>query len=78
LEELQQSPEEIEKQNGRIRSIYRRRVMFPTADMLFAWNEYDEWETDREEFNRVKERHEAAKLMLDAWVNFEEKFQEAF
>ena len=53
LKEMQADPntpyEEIDKQNARIRSIYRRRVIFPTSDMLMTWNEYQEWETDSAE-----------------------------
>ena len=51
------SEDEIAKQVGRIRSIYRRRVIFPTSDMLLTWNEYQEWETDLEELARVGERY---------------------
>jgi hypothetical protein len=35
---------------GRIRSIFRRRVIFPTSDMLMAWEDFKEWEEDKNEF----------------------------
>lgn len=46
--ELKKLTDEKEKakQIGRIRSIYRRRVIFPTSDMQLTWDEYKEWETD--------------------------------
>jgi hypothetical protein len=50
-------PEEVGKQEGRVRSIYRRRVIFPTADSVLTWNEYGDWEKDRDEFAKVEERH---------------------
>jgi hypothetical protein len=38
LEKIQdKDSEEFGKQIGRIRSIYRRRVIFPTTDMLVTW-----------------------------------------
>jgi hypothetical protein len=72
------SEEEQSKQIGRIRSIYRRRVMFPTSDMLMTWGEYQEWEVDSTELARVKERYEQATAKIDVMVNFEEKFQQAY
>ena len=39
-----------------------------------TWNEYKEWEGDREEFLKVQDRYEEAKGRMDLMVNFEEKF----
>jgi hypothetical protein len=77
LEGLPES-EERGKQIGRVRSIYRRRVMFPTSDSLLTWNEYCEWEQDEGEKLRVQQRHEQASEKIDTMVTFEERFQEAF
>ena len=77
IEGLQEG-EEKNKQLGRIRSIYRRRVMFPTADSIITWNEYSEWEQDEAEKLRVKQRHEQASAKIEQMVGFEENFQQAF
>jgi hypothetical protein len=68
------SEEERGKQLGRIRSIYRRRVIFPTSDMLLTWKDYCKWEIDPSEVERIRDRHDQALKKLDAMVNFEEKF----
>lgn len=70
--------EDIDKQVARIRSIYRRRSIFPTEDMLLVWDDYLQWETDPSEIERVQERHDQAKQKIDDIVNFEEKFQQAY
>lgn len=70
--------EERGKQIARVRSIYRRRVMFPTSDSLITWNEYCEWERDEAEKLRVEQRHKQASEKIDTMVTFEERFQEAF
>ena len=72
------SEEERGKQRGRVRSIYRRRVIFPTSDMLLTWEDYCQWEIDPSEVERIQDRHDQALKKLDAMVNFEEKFQAAY
>lgn len=37
-----------------------------------------EWEEDPSEIAKIQERHEQAEAKLDAMVNFEEKFQQAY
>eukprot|EP00347_Sterkiella_histriomuscorum_P009820 403339762 len=76
--DLKQLEEEISKQNSRIRSIYRRRVIFPTSDMFDAWSEYEQWETDQDELLRNKERYLQANEKINAITNFEENFQIAY
>ena len=58
-----------------MRSIYRRRVIFPSSDMLISWTEYLEWEVDPSEIEKISERHTQAEQKLDAMVAFEERFQ---
>ena len=42
--------------------------------MLLTWTEYNEWETNPSEIQKITERHNQAQLKLDSMVNFEEKF----
>ncbi len=66
---------DVSRQVGRVRSIYRRRVIFPTSDMLVTWNEYKDWESDPAEIARLQDRHDQAVAKIDQMVTFEEQFQ---
>lgn len=72
------SKDELSKQIGRIRSIYRRRLILPTSDMLTTWSEYQQWETDQVELGKCQERNLQAQGKIESVVAFEEKFQAAY
>jgi hypothetical protein len=46
--------------------------------MALTWDEYESWETDKDEFQKIQERYQQAKDKLDVMVTFEEKFQNAY
>ncbi|CDW90873.1 squamous cell carcinoma antigen recognized by t-cells 3 [Stylonychia lemnae] len=73
-----ESQDELNKQIGRIRSIYRRRAILPTMDMLVIWDEYVKWETDQEELQKVQQKYLEAQNRIDIVTNFEERFQNAY
>ncbi len=45
-----------------IRGIYRRRLSFPHLDLDIVWNEYQAWEEEGEQIERVKVKYEEVKL----------------
>jgi len=51
-------------------------VIFPTSDMIEAWEEFQVWETlDISEVAKVEDRYKKATEELGNMVNLEEKFQ---
>lgn len=42
--------------------------------MLMTWDEYRDWETDKDELEKTKERNLLARDKMNKVVNFEENF----
>jgi len=68
----------IKKTENLIRSIFRRRISFPHIDLDIIWKEYKLWEKNSSEENLTKMeiKYKESSKKCEAFLNFEEKFEE--
>jgi hypothetical protein len=59
-----------------IRSIFRRWSVLPTPTMTQAFLKYQNWETDKSEFLKTKQKNENSLGLLQKFTDFENKFCE--
>ncbi len=60
-----------------IRGLYRQKLSFPSIDLDEVWEEYQTWEQDKDELEKMRPRHQKSTEKVQAFIKFEDNLAAA-